>query len=128
MFADIKVSTRLALAFGVVLVMLVGTIALGISRMGQVNEGLRTITEQNNVEMNYAVGMRAAAFQVSVSVRNLMLMTEDAQRKKENETLQTALQGFDDKAQALEKTYAWYRRSRRPPRSNPQASSRSTAR
>ena len=106
MFADIKVSTRLALAFGVVLVMLVGTIALGISRMGQVNEGLRTITEQNNAEMNYAVSMRAAAFQVSVSVRNLMLMTEDAQRKKENETLQTALQGFDDKAQALEKTYA----------------------
>ena len=106
MFAGIKVGTRLALAFGVVLVLLIGIIALGISRMAQVNDGLRTITEQNNVEMNYAVGMRSAAFQVSVSVRNLMLMTEDAQRKKEDATLQKAFQDFGDRAQALEKQYA----------------------
>ena len=81
MFGEMKVSTRLALAFGVVLVMLVGVIALGISRMARVNEGLRVITEENNAKMNHAVGMRGAAFQVSVSVRNLMLMTDEAQTK-----------------------------------------------
>ena len=75
MFGDMKVSTRLGLSFGLVLVLLVSVIALGISRMAQVDEGLRTVTEENNVEMNHATGMRGAAYQVSISIRNLILLT-----------------------------------------------------
>ena len=105
MFGEMKVSTRLALAFGVVLVMLVGVIALGISRMARVNEGLRIITEENNAKMNHAVGMRGAAFQVSVSVRNLMLMTDEAQTKAEDVRLHQAFQNFDNHSSALDKIF-----------------------
>ena len=87
MFGGMKVSTRLALAFALVLILLVGVIALGIGRIARVNEGLRVVTEENNVEMNHAYGMRSAAFQVSISVRNLMLMTSDEQFKNEENTL-----------------------------------------
>jgi methyl-accepting chemotaxis protein len=105
MFADMKVSTRLAMAFGVVLALLLCVIGLGIARMAQVDEGLRTITEQNNVEMNRAAAMRAAAFQTSVSIRNLMLMTQDSQLKSEDQKLRKALEQFDTEADALDKLF-----------------------
>jgi methyl-accepting chemotaxis protein len=72
-----KVSTRLTLAFGVVLVLLVGVISLGVSRMKQVNEGLRVITEEGMVEMQQAYSMRSAAFQISLSIRNLANLHRD---------------------------------------------------
>jgi methyl-accepting chemotaxis protein len=105
MFGDMKVRTRLGLSFGVVLLLLVGVIALGISRMAQVEEGLRTVTEENNVEMNHATGMRGAAFQVSVSLRNVILLTDDAQMKAEDVTLHKAYQDFEDQAVALDKQF-----------------------
>ena len=105
MFGDMKVSTRLGLSFGLVLALLVGVIALGISRMAQVAEGLRTVTEENNVEMNHATGMRAAAYQVSVSIRDLILLTDDAQMKTEDATLHKAFQDFEDEAIALDKQF-----------------------
>jgi len=105
MFGDLKVSTRLGLAFGLVLVLLVGVIALGLSRMAQVNEGLRTVTEENNVEMNHASGMRAAAYQVSISIRNLILMTDDAQMKAEDVTLHKAFENFEAETAALDKQF-----------------------
>jgi methyl-accepting chemotaxis protein len=105
MFSEMKVSTRLALAFGLVLVLLVGVIGLGISRMARVNEGLRTITEQNNAEMNHATRMRAAAFQTSISLRNMMLMSEADKLKAEDVILHNAIHEFDSEADALEKMF-----------------------
>src|SRR5690348_15745158 len=102
MFGNLKVSTRLAMAFGVVVLLLVGVIALGISRMQRVNEGLRTITEENNVEIRHATTLRAAAFEVSISMRNLMLMTDDAQMKTEAATLHQSYQDFEAEASELD--------------------------
>src|ERR1700742_2286024 len=106
MFGDMKVSTRLALAFGVVLLLLVGVAALGVSRMARVNEGLRAITEENNVEMNHATGMRAAAFQVSISMRNMMLASDDVPLRAEDGVLHKALADFEAQADALDKKFA----------------------
>ena len=105
MFSEMKVSTRLALAFGLVLVLLVGVVGLGISRMARVNEGLRTITEENNAEMNHATSMRAAAFQTSISLRNMMLMTDADKLKAEDVILHKAFHEFDSQADALEKMF-----------------------
>jgi len=95
MFADIKVRTRLALAFGVVLVLLVGVVVLGIARLAQLNEGLRVITEENNVELLHAFGMRSAGFNQSIQVRNLMLEADAAKLKTHADDLRTAIQTFD---------------------------------
>ena len=67
MFSEMKVATRLSLAFGVVLTVLIGIIALATDRMGQVNDRLHTITDEDMVEMTQATGMRAAAFEVGVN-------------------------------------------------------------
>ena len=95
MFADMKVRTRLALAFGVVLALLVGIVALGITRLAQINEGLRIITEENNVELMHAFGMRSAGFNQSIQVRNLMLEADPAKIKAHADDLRAAVQKFD---------------------------------
>jgi methyl-accepting chemotaxis protein len=105
MLSDLRVSTRLGLAFGVVLVLLLGIVGIGISRMAQVNEELRVITEEDDVQINHAYGMRSATFQVSVSVRNLMLMTDGAQMKPEDDQVHQAQQDFATDAEALDKAF-----------------------
>lgn len=105
MFADLKVSTRLAMPFGVVVVLLLVILSLGISRLSLVNEGLRTITEENNAEMNYATGMRGSSYKISVAIRNIILFTDDSQMKPEYERLQKAVQSFNENSDSLDKLF-----------------------
>ena len=51
MFNDMKVGTRLAIAFGVVLVLLIAVVAIGVSRMANINAQLRSIADENVVQM-----------------------------------------------------------------------------
>ena len=101
MVNDMKVGTRLTLAFALVLVMLVSVIAVGIVRMLSINDGLRTITDEEMVKIRHAQAMRAAAYQVSTSVRNLMLFPDDKEMKAEYEKLHKVVQTFDDEGAAL---------------------------
>jgi len=105
MFSDMKVSTRLTLAFGVVVLLLLSVIGVGVTRMARINEGLRAIVEENNVETRHAVQMRMAAYEVSVAMRNLMLMTQDEKLKAEEGRLHKAFERFDTEADALDKLF-----------------------
>jgi len=105
MFTDIKVRTRLALAFGVVLLLLVTVVGLGITRLAQLNEGLRRITEENNVEMAHALGMRGAGFTQSIQIRNLMLEADASKLKAHADDLRDAVQKFDSEYAELNKMF-----------------------
>jgi methyl-accepting chemotaxis protein len=101
MFSNMKVATRLAVAFAIVLLLLIAVVGLGISRLTLINEGLRTITEENNVEMAHAEGMRSAAYETSISVRNLVLLTDTAKVKQEQDALNDSFQKFENDETAL---------------------------
>jgi methyl-accepting chemotaxis protein len=95
MFNDMKVGTRLAIAFSAVVILLIAVVVVGTNRMALLHENLRTVVDENDVEMRDATQMRGAAFQMSISLRNLMLFTDDAKLKAENETLHEAMQSFE---------------------------------
>ncbi len=101
MFSNMKVATRLAVAFTIVLLLLLAVVGMGVSRLALINEGLRSITEENNVEMSHALGMRGAAFETSISIRNLVLLTDAEKLKKEQGSLNEAYQQFESHATAL---------------------------
>jgi len=105
MFSSMKVGARLAIAFGVVVVLLSAVIAVGVNRMAVINEGLRVVTRENNVEMSHAVAMRNAGFQLSVSTRSLMLYTDPAKVAKEFENVKSALESFETQTSALGKMF-----------------------
>ncbi len=64
MFSSMKVGTRLAIAFAIVVVLLGAIITVGVNRMAAINEGLRAVTEENNAEMAHAVGLRSGDLRV----------------------------------------------------------------
>src|SRR3569833_847671 len=106
MFGEMKVSTRLTIAKSNEKNQQNKKNTKSIARMAQVNDGLRIITDENIVEMAEAQGMRSAAYQVSISIRNLMLNTEDAKIKSDQATLHKAFASFESHASGLEKKFA----------------------
>ncbi len=101
MFSRMKVSTRLALAFGAVIILMVVIVLTGTSRLDQQNAGLHKVASEDTAVMLDAIRMRAATFQMSVSVRSLMLFEDQARMAEENEKLRAATQAFEKASEAL---------------------------
>src|SRR5579864_7453340 len=95
MFADLKVSTRLALAFGAVLLLLMAVIGVSLSRMAGINGNLRSITDERILSFRNAVSLRGNSFQMSVSVRDAMLSQDAAKAKDAATRVQEAMQNFE---------------------------------
>ena len=101
MFREMKVVTRLALAFGLVLLLLVAIIGLGLQRMAQINQRLMIITNQVNLEISHEVEMRAASLTASETIRNVMLDTDRAKQKEETDVLHSNFKTFEDELSTL---------------------------
>ncbi|HEY4365657.1 MAG TPA: methyl-accepting chemotaxis protein [Steroidobacteraceae bacterium] len=106
MFQDMKVATRLALAFGVVLALLVGVIMVGVSRMELIQTNLRSITDVNNVEMLRAQDMRASSYRLSLSIRNFVIVSGTEGMKKEADTLQDRIKELDKTIATLDQLFS----------------------
>ena len=104
MFNNMKVANRLAIAFGATLALLLAIVFVGTSRMGLMNEGMQAMTGET-VEMVEAFKMRGAAFQVSVSVRSMMLYADEEKLRTENQSLQKAFAAFESASETLSRDF-----------------------
>jgi methyl-accepting chemotaxis protein len=95
MFKDMKVATRLALAFGAVLLVLIAVVLTGVSRMAVVNDHLHAITSENNVEARTAKEIRTHAFQISVLARDLIVSTDAVEIKTQRAQLDTEMTALE---------------------------------
>ena len=95
MFRDLKVGTRLSVAFGAVLVLLAAVIGVGLLRMAAIRANLRSITDENIVAMRHATAMSAEAAQVSTSVRDALLLKDDEKLKAAAAEVELATRNFD---------------------------------
>ncbi|RZJ12775.1 MAG: methyl-accepting chemotaxis protein [Rubrivivax sp.] len=102
---QLKLSSRLALGFGLVLILLLAVAATGVSRMAAISGQLDDIVSINNVESRLAVSMRVAINQVAISTRNIVLLTDDAAMKAEMERLQKARETYDAAEHKLGKMF-----------------------
>jgi methyl-accepting chemotaxis protein len=103
---NLKLSSRLALGFGVVLVLLALVAAVGVSRMARLNGNLEDIVNINNEESRLAVAMRIAINQVSTATRNIVLLTDEAAMKAEMERLQKSRADYDAAEQKLGRMFS----------------------
>ena len=81
---NMRISVRMALCFGILLVMLTGMGVLGITRMGDVEERLEEITGVNNVELALTVQMRIAVNQVNAALRDIVLLSDPVEMQATN--------------------------------------------
>jgi methyl-accepting chemotaxis protein len=97
--SQMKVSHRLNLGFGVLLLLLMTIVGIGIDRMAEVNRRLNSISNVNNVEVRLAVAMHASLYEQSIATRDLLLAPDAAARKSANDRMKKEMASY----QAIEK-------------------------
>jgi methyl-accepting chemotaxis protein-1 (serine sensor receptor) len=98
---NLKIGARLALAFGVVLALLLGVAGLGLSRMAQVQDRLQDIVQVNNEETRLAVAMRISVNRVALAARELALVSDPVQVREITGALATARADYHKAETAL---------------------------
>ncbi|MBS4096818.1 MAG: MCP four helix bundle domain-containing protein, partial [Sulfuricella sp.] len=101
--ANMKVSSRLGLGFGLVLVLLIAIIGLGITNMGKIQERLDDIVGDKNVKLSLANAMVDQIRNVSIITRNLVILTDEAEMKREYDRLAEVRKIYDESSTKLEK-------------------------
>lgn len=115
MFANMKVATRLSIAFGLVVLLLITVATVTMRRMALMNEDMRTITEVNNAEVSHAVALRAAAFQEQTTGVNQIntTVTQLSQTTQTNaaaaEQLSATAEEMSGQAARLKQTMAFFK-------------------
>lgn len=102
---NLKVVTRLALGFGLILVFLLSISALGLYGMARVNDALTDITDVNNAEIKLVTALRNALSQRALAIRNIALLDEQADMQVESQTLARQEKLYADAYAALDKMF-----------------------
>jgi len=102
MFKEMKVANRLALAFGAVLLVLIGVVVTGVSRMAVVNDHLHAITAENNVEGRMATDIRVHAYRIGFLVRDLIMFTDSVELKSNRAKLDTEVGALEHSVEELD--------------------------
>jgi len=104
MFKNMRIASKLALAFGLVLVLL-GVIAyIGITRMAAVQANFEKVTSDNNVKTALANDMRDQINDTARAVRNMMLSDDQSYTKEQAASLLKSRENYNvsrDKLQSM---------------------------
>jgi methyl-accepting chemotaxis protein len=102
-FRNMKLAGRLALSFGVVVAMLAGVAWAGLSTMKSMSENLDKIVNDRNVRVELCNRMAAAAKEVQLLVRNVVIMDDVAEIQAELARLKDLRASYDTARAELEK-------------------------
>jgi len=85
MFQNMKVATKLALGFGLVVALLLLVSFIGITRMAHLNESLRQVGDERWPRANMANDIVVNSSGIAIALRNMLLSSskDDIQRQKE---------------------------------------------
>ncbi|WP_286869082.1 MCP four helix bundle domain-containing protein, partial [Herbaspirillum sp. UBA812] len=102
----LKVVTRLALGFGLILVFLLGISVLGMAGMSRINDALTDITAINNAETKLVTVLRNALSQRAIAIRNIALLDDQESMRVESQTLARQEKIYADALLALDKMFS----------------------
>ena len=83
-----RVTTRLALGFGIVLAMLVALSVVGMSGMSRIRDKLDEIVNLHDAETMRATNLRGAVSGIAIAIRNMAVMTNDGDVSAEKATIE----------------------------------------
>ncbi|MDC8760369.1 methyl-accepting chemotaxis protein [Janthinobacterium fluminis] len=98
---NLKIGTRLALAFGALLLMMVMIAYIGWSALAATKAGIDTITDENNVKIALANKMEGNLNRMARAVRNYILYTDKDSRRTMLARLAEARKGSDEASDTL---------------------------
>jgi methyl-accepting chemotaxis protein len=104
--ANLKIGTRLGLAFGLVLTLMLGLTATGIHNMAKIQDNLNGIVHGNIYKMGLLQDMTNSVHIVSRVMRTVVILTDEAQMAQEAKKIDAARARYAAAAEALDKTPA----------------------
>ena len=102
-FSEMKVASRLALAFGVVLTISILAALLSLSRLSAIQENLQDIVQVNNVKVDLSSDMLNSVHVVSRVMRSIILLSEKSEKDAELVKITKAREAYDKAWSELEK-------------------------
>ncbi len=96
MFKNMKIGQRLGLGFGCVLALMSILIIIGIDSMANINGRLEGIVNDNNVKVSLSVDLRGTVRDVSIAVRNVVLISEQSGMQEEIKRIETQYKKYDE--------------------------------
>ena len=78
-FSNVRIGTRVAVGFSVVLLMMIGLSGVSIARVRQISANLAEVNELNSVKQRYAINFRGSVHDRAISLRDVVLVTEAAE-------------------------------------------------
>ncbi|WP_194714902.1 methyl-accepting chemotaxis protein [Noviherbaspirillum soli] len=96
-----KVGTRLTIGFGALTLFLVIVAGLGIRSMAQIEKRLEDIVNINNAEATHVTSMRATVADRMIALRNLALLTDEADMRPEVQRIDTQAKKYSSHVEKL---------------------------
>jgi methyl-accepting chemotaxis protein len=103
MFNRMKIGTRLTLGFGSIMVLLIVLILVGISRMELIQDKLDRIVNVNSARLVVISDMGNTVREVSIHLRNILLIKDHAKRLEFNKDIDTEREKYSEALAKLEK-------------------------
>ncbi|SNS72970.1 methyl-accepting chemotaxis protein [Noviherbaspirillum humi] len=104
--ATLKVSTRLAIGFGMLVGLLLLLGGMGIKSMASIEKNLEAITRENNVQARLATNMRMTVTDRMIAIRNLILLTDAAEMQPEAERIKVQGKKYEEAEGKLNHLFA----------------------
>ncbi|MES2832425.1 MAG: methyl-accepting chemotaxis protein [Pseudomonadota bacterium] len=104
--ANLKVGTRLAIGFAMLIVGLIIVTIVGLVKMATIEQDLEDIVYVNNVEAKLATSMRVTVFDRMLALRNLVLLTDAVEKEPEAERMKEQAAKYLDSETKLNQMFA----------------------
>ena len=98
---QLKIGQRLALAFGLVLILLAVVLATGVQKLSAMNDLLVKVVEVNNARIEAAGTMRDNLRRISIAVRDITIISDDALMQEQSAAIVKAREAYEAAANAL---------------------------
>lgn len=101
MLTNLKIGTRLALGFGIILALLLAVAGIGLNRMGAIETNTENIVTHYNAQATMARDLSDQVQTVSRLLRTVLLMDNQADKRANVEAIAKAREAYDDVAKKL---------------------------
>jgi methyl-accepting chemotaxis protein len=103
MFSNLKIGTRLGLGFLLVSLVMAAIAWLGITRLGEISEKTRVITDVQNVEADLANELKLLPFAMGSTLRTMIIRTEPAELRAQHARLKELMHEYSVAEAKLDK-------------------------
>ncbi len=100
-FSDMKISTRLLLGFGVMVLLIAFMGGISLLKVTTVNRGLDQLTDERMPRLAMFNDIKGDLNQIGLSMRNMAIMNDPADVQKQIESVVTARQSIGEKIEKL---------------------------